>query len=333
MPRRSIYGHEKQLALLTGALEKNRIPHAYLFSGMTGVGKKTVAIALAERIHCNNANVASFDACNRCPSCLKTDHHNHPDLLFLEPEGQFIRIKAIRDLQAQMQYQPLEGKNRIIIIDDADRMNITSANALLKTLEEPAPGNLLILVSGNPAGLPKTILSRCQQVRFSPLNRDTIASYLRDHHALEEEDAAMIAGASGGSLARAIEMVSGNYRAFRDKTLDDLMAMHNRDILKLLGFSAEFGKDREDITRKLAVIQSCYRDALVFRETRSEDSLINRDRMDVISSLIRRFDGTELLEHLRTVGQALLAIDQNANKALTLESMMFKLVHQRQQEA
>jgi len=332
MPCQSIYGHEKQINLLTGALEKNRIPHAYLFSGMTGVGKKTVAVALAKRINCTG-EVTSFDPCNRCPSCLKIDHHNHPDLLFLEPEGQFIRIKAIRDLQAQMQYQPLEGKNRVIIIDDADRMNITSANALLKTLEEPAPGNLLILVTGNPAGLPRTILSRCQQIRFFPLNRDAIVSYLRDHHAMEAEDASLIAGASGGSLARAIEMISGNYRAFRDKTLDDLMAIHDRNILKLLAFSSDFGKDREDITRKLNVIQSCYRDALVFLETKNENSLINRDRMDVISSLTRRCDGTELLAHLQTVGQALYAIEQNANKALTLESMMFKLAHQRQQEA
>jgi len=330
MPFQSIYGHEKQINLLLSALEKDRVPHAYLFSGMTGVGKKTVATALAKRINCTG-EVTSFDPCNRCPSCLKIDHNNHPDLLFLEPEGQFIRIKAIRDLQAQMQYKPLEGKTRVIIINDADRMNITSANALLKTLEEPAPGNLLILVTGNPAGLPRTILSRCQQIRFFPLNRNTIVSYLRDHHSMKGEDAVIIAGASGGSLARAIEMVSGNYRDFRDKTLDDLMDIHERNMLKLLSFSSDFGKDREDIARKLNVIQSCYRDALVFRETKSEDSLINRDRMDVIAALIRRFDGTELLGHLRTVGQALNAIEQNANKALTLESMMFKLAHQRQE--
>jgi DNA polymerase-3 subunit delta' len=232
-----------------------------------------------------------------------------------------------------MQYSPLEGKYRVIIIDDADKMNITSANALLKTLEEPAPGNLLILITGNPHGLPRTILSRCQQIRFFPLNREDIISYLGKYHSWKGTDAAMIAGASGGSLAKAIEMVTGDYKTFRDRTLDDLMAIHDNKLLKLLSFTADFGKDREDITQKLDVIRSCYRDALVYRETGSEDALINRDRMDVIATLSRRFDGRDLLRHLRAVGGALQAIDQNANKALTLEAMMFKLAHQQRQEA
>jgi DNA polymerase-3 subunit delta' len=332
MSFKTIYGHERQINLILGALRQNRIPHAYLFSGMTGVGKRAIAVALAKRINCTG-DASPLDACNRCPSCLKTDHKNHPDLVFVEPEGQFIRIKAIRDLQAQMQYSPLEGKYRVIIIDDADKMNITSANALLKTLEEPAPGNLMILITGNPSGLPRTILSRCQQIRFYPLNREVIVSCLQDHHALKENDAAMIAGASGGSLAKAIEMVRGDYKSFRDRTLDDLMAIHSNILLKFLSFTADFGKDRDDITQKLDVIRSCYRDALVYRETGSEESLINRDRMDVITALSCQFDGGDLLGHLRAVGQALYAIEQNANKALTLEAMMFKLAHQRRQEA
>lgn len=332
MSFKTIYGHERQINLILAALEQNRIPHAYLFSGMTGVGKRTIALALAKRINCTG-EATPFDACNHCPSCLKMDHKNHPDLVIVEPEGQFIRIKAIRDLQAQMQYSPLEGKYRVIIIDDADKMNITSANALLKTLEEPAPGNLLILITGNPHGLPRTILSRCQQVRFYPLNREAIVSFLGKHHSLKEADAAMIAGASGGSLAKAIEMVRGDYKSFRDRTLDDLMAIHDNMILKLISFTADFGKDREDITQKLDIIRSCYRDALVYREMGSEESLINRDRMDIIGDLSRRFDGRDLLGHLRAVGQALYAIEQNANKALTLEAMMFKLAHHRRQEA
>jgi len=332
MSFQTIYGHTRQIRFILTVLDQNRIPHAYLFSGMTGVGKRTVALALAKMIHCTGEKTSS-DACNRCPSCLKMDHGNHPDLLCIEPEGQYIRIKAIRDLQAQMQYSPLEGKSRVIIINDADRMNITSANALLKTLEEPAPGNLLILITGNPHALPRTILSRCQQIRFFPLGRETIASYLEERLALKKDDAAMIAGAAGGGLAQAIGMVQEDYKSFRDRTLDDLMAIHNNNLLKLLSFSSDFGKDRGDILRKLNVIRSCYRDAMIYRETGREDALINRDRMDIIGDMAHGLDGRNLLERMQAVEHALQAIDQNANKALTLESMMFKLVHQRQQEA
>ncbi|MCU0581726.1 MAG: DNA polymerase III subunit delta' [Syntrophales bacterium] len=332
MSFQSIHGHNRQIRFILAALNQNRIPHAYLFSGMTGVGKRTVALSLAKMINCTGKKTSS-DACNRCPSCLKMDHGNHPDILCVEPEGQYIRIKAIRDLQAQMQYNPLEGKSRVIVIDDADRMNITSANALLKTLEEPAPGNLLILITGNPHGLPRTILSRCQQIRFFPLGREIIAAYLEKHLALNKGDATMIAGAAGGSLAQAIGMAQGDYKAFRDQALDDLMAIHNNTLLKLLSFSSDFGKDREDIIQKLDVIRSCYRDAMIYRETGREDALINRDRMDIIGGMACRLDGRDLLERLHAVEHALQAIDQNANKALTLEAMMFKLAHQRRQEA
>jgi len=111
------------------------------------------------------------------------------------------------------------------------------------------------------------------------------------------------------------------------------MAIHNNTLLKLLSFSSDFGKDREDIIQKLDVIRSCYRDAMIYRETGREDALINRDRMDIIGGMACRLDGRDLLERLHAVEHALQAIDQNANKALTLEAMMFKLAHQRRQEA
>ncbi len=326
MSFRSIYGHEKQIRGLRGALEQNRVPHAYLFSGMPGIGKKIVAAALAKKLNCTGAP-ASGDTCDVCASCLKMDHGTHPDLVFIEPEGQFIRIKAIRDLQAQMQYNPLEGRCRVIIIDDADRMNITSANALLKTIEEPAARNHLVLITGNPSGLPRTILSRCQQVRFSPLHRDTIAACLKTRHSLPEGDATMIAGASGGSLAQALELAREGYKNFRDRTLNDLIAVLDHDIPTMLSFSADFGKERDEVTKRLNILRSCFRDALVYRETGESGTLINCDRPDIITNLARRFSGKDLLNHLRTVAMAVQAVEQNANKALTLEAMMFKLAH------
>jgi DNA polymerase-3 subunit delta' len=332
MSFQDIYGHEKQIDLLLSAVAQGRVPHAFLFSGMSGIGKKTVAMALAKRLNCLQA-AGRTDACGHCPSCLKIEHGNHPDLVFLEPEGQFIRIKAIRDLQAQMQFRPLEGNYRLIIIDEADRMHITAANALLKTLEEPAPGNLLILVTGNPAALPRTILSRCQQVRYSPLEREDLMAYLKKRHGLPDADASIIAAASGGSAARAVEMVKEDYRGLRDRTLEDLMAILDHNLVKMLSFAADFGKERDDIMQKLDILRNFYRDALVYRETGRMDALVNHDRGDLIADIAKRRDRADLMTHLRAVGAALSAIEQNANKALTLEAMMFKLAHQRRQEA
>jgi DNA polymerase-3 subunit delta' len=324
---RFIYGHEQQLQLLENSLKQNRFPHIYLFSGMAGIGKKRVATALAQRIYCTG-DFLSFTPCQECPSCRKVMRGNHPDLLFLEPEGQFIRIKAIRDIQEQMQYKPMEAEKRIIIIDDADKMNVTSANALLKTLEEPAPNNLMILITSNPSALLRTILSRCQQLRFAPLRRQDIVSYLRDNYNLGEEESALFAAASGGAIRDAIAMAEGSYKKVRDKIFNDIGMLDQMAPLEFFTFIAGQGGDREDILEKLTMILQCYRDVLVFRETKKEESLINRDRMDVIARMADRMDAQKLLRHLRTVEYAYHAIRQNANKALTLDMMMFKLAHQ-----
>ena len=319
-----IYGHEQQLQLLENSLRGGRLPHACLFSGMTGIGKKKVATALAQRIYCTG-DFLSFEPCQECPSCRKVKHGNHPDLLFLEPEGQFIRIKAIRDLQEQMHYKPMEGKKRVIIIDDAEKMNATSANALLKTLEEPAPDNLLILVTANPSALLRTILSRCQQIRFAPLHRRAIMSYLQDHYNLGEEESALLAAASGGSVKRAIAMTGGDYKKVRDRIFNGIGTIDRMTPLDFFTFIAEQGKDREDIMEKLEMILQCYRDVLVFREMGKEECLVNRDRMDVIAPMSHHLDTQKLLGHMKTVEYAYHAIRQNANKALTLDMMMFNL--------
>jgi len=323
---RFIYGHEPQIQLLENSLKQNRFPHTYLFSGMAGIGKRKVATALAQRIYCTG-DFLSFTPCQECPSCQKVMRGSHPDLLFLEPEGQFIRIKAIRDIQEQMQYKPMEAEKRIIIVDDADRMNVTSANALLKTLEEPAPNNIIILITANPSALLRTILSRCQQLRFAPLNRQEIMSYLQDHYNLEEKECALFAAASGGSIRGAIAMAEGNYKKVRDKIFNSIGMLDQMTPLELFTFIAEQGKDREDILEKLTMILQCYRDVLVFREMKTEECLTNRDRMDVIASMADRMDTQKVLGYLRTVEYAYHAIRQNANKALTLDMMMFKLAH------
>ena len=130
-----IYGHEKQIAILKQALKQNRLGHSYLFSGLDAVGKKTLAMELAKVVNCEKADEI-HDACGVCPSCLKIKHNNHPDIFFIEAEGQFIRINAIREIQEQMTFKPMEGRKRVFVIDNADKMNDQAANALLKTLEE-----------------------------------------------------------------------------------------------------------------------------------------------------------------------------------------------------
>ncbi len=188
MSFKDVYGHEKQIKVLQTAISRDRIAHAYLFYGAEGVGKRTVAEVFAKALNCTRGR-DSLDACDVCSSCLKIDHGNHSDVITIRAQGQFIKIQEIRELQEQMKFSPFEGGKRIFIIGDADRMNIASANAILKTLEEPSASNILILITSRPHQLPATVLSRCQQLRFNPLRRETIASFLEEKLSLDSKSA------------------------------------------------------------------------------------------------------------------------------------------------
>lgn len=181
MSFQDIVGHERQIEQLQSCLVQHRIPHAFLFYGLEGIGKKTTAFTFAKALNCltNEHDTGPRDACDTCLSCGKADHNNHLDIVVLEPEGPFIKIQAIRNLQERMKFKPWEGKKRVCIIDSAERMNDAAANALLKTLEEPPAANIIILISPLPSQLPATILSRCQQVRFNPLPEEKVASFLQ----------------------------------------------------------------------------------------------------------------------------------------------------------
>jgi len=305
-------------------MSRDRIPHAYLFYGAEGIGKRTVAEVFAKALNCKSGR-DNLDACDACPSCLRTDHGNHPDVIKIKAQGQSINIQEIRELQEQMKFSPFEGGKRIFIIIDADKMNIASANAILKTLEEPSASNILVLLTSRPHQLPATVLSRCQHLRFSPLRRETVASFLEEKFSLDHKSAQLIALSSGGSIGRAQAMNDESYLTTRATVLDIIARIKTKDPLKLLSALNDFGQERKDIMERLGILMTGYRDALVYKETGDRESLINQDYIDIIKSVAERESGRDIVNCIRAVDRAVHTLNQNANKQLTLEVMMFTL--------
>jgi len=316
-----IYGHEKPIAILKRAIERDRIAHAYLFYGMEGAGKRTTAEVFARALTCTGHS----PPCDACVSCTKALRHNHPDIITIAAEGQFIKIGAVKELQEQMKFRPREGRRRVIVLSEADRMNAAAANALLKTLEEPSSGNILILTTSRPHALPMTILSRCQHLRFAPLPRHEVERFLKEKSALDTEAVQVLAASAGGCIGKALEMNGEDYLTLRNEWLEQLSNDDPADLLQRLAFAGRFGTEREEILQRLRILQTCYRDALLFKETRETEGLIFRDRAAVIQTLAGRLSGRDLLGNMAVVDAALSAIDQNANKTLTLETMLIKL--------
>jgi DNA polymerase-3 subunit delta' len=319
-----IYGHERQITMLRKAIAQKRVGHAYLFSGINASGKRTLAGQFATALNCESSDSLA-DACGKCSSCLKARHASHADMIFIEADGQFIRINAIREIQERMKFKPLEGRWRSVIIDDAHKMNDHAANALLKTLEEPSAFNILILLSSRPYSLPATILSRCRHMRFNPLPANTVARFLAEQKGMDQQRSALLAGLSGGSIGKALELDAEDIAFFRAELIQLVMNTTSDNPISLLTLASFFGQDKNKIKQGLDIISSCFRDALVYKETRKKEMLINADQSSYIDRLAQRLSGEQILQNIQRIAGAWETIELNVNKTLTLETMAFKL--------
>ncbi|MDI6802045.1 MAG: DNA polymerase III subunit delta' [Thermodesulfovibrionales bacterium] len=204
MAFKDIIGQDKAIRILTGTLKRNRVPSAMLFSGDSGIGKKIAARNYAKTINC--LQLDGFDCCDKCISCKKIDSETHPDVSVIVPDNDVITIDAIRKVGEALSLKPYEGGEKIVIIDDADVMNINAANAFLKTLEEPPPDSLIILVSSNPDKLPDTIRSRCMNVRFYPLSATGCKEVILKNAKVDDKNMNLILNLSMGRPGLAISM-------------------------------------------------------------------------------------------------------------------------------
>ncbi|MGZ3639583.1 MAG: DNA polymerase III subunit delta', partial [Ktedonobacterales bacterium] len=169
---REVIGHQQAQMLLTRAVASGQVSHAYLFAGPDAIGKTTLALAFAQLLECEQPDLPGGEPCGVCASCRKVQHGNHPDVTLVEPEEgkRLLGVDAVREAVVRLaNLAPSTGRWRVFILPNVDRMTANTVNALLKTLEEPPPGVVLLLTSAEPENLLPTLLSRCQLVTLQPL--------------------------------------------------------------------------------------------------------------------------------------------------------------------
>jgi DNA polymerase III subunit delta' len=314
-----IKGQERAVSVLSRAAARKRVAHAYLFEGIEGCGKKTTALAFAAGLFCGAPN-----PCGTCPSCRKMLKLQHPDLHMVEPDGQFIKIDQVRELQRELSYRPVEAPLKVAVIEAAERMNPAAGNALLKTLEEPPGNSVLILLSENAPGMLPTVLSRCQRLAFSPLPSEALQEILIDE-GFEPEAARYAAVMAGGSLAKAREAVSEAGGARRRDLLEEVTAVSVREIASLFSLAEKLGKDRETATEALDLLKGLFRDILFLG--RGVPEIVNDDLRPLLEREAERRSPEETAEILEFIIRGEQAVRRNVNPRLTMENLFLKLAH------
>ncbi|RJP92566.1 MAG: DNA polymerase III subunit delta', partial [Desulfobacteraceae bacterium] len=202
----ALVDQERPVRLLTAVLSSGHLPHAFLFTGLEGIGKKTAAMAFAMTCNCLEINLfpaqaptgeirqhAMIAPCGACRSCKKIISGHHPDIIFIQSAGDMIKVDQIRALGDKLTRKPYEASKRVVIISDAHKFNTESGNTLLKTLEEPPEHTLFILIALQASDMLPTIVSRCQQIRFNPIHHESLATYVENRYATTPAAVAAIA--------------------------------------------------------------------------------------------------------------------------------------------
>lgn len=195
---KEIVGNEPIKKMLEQAIKSKRVSHSYLFVGISGIGKKKLAIEFAKTILCQTNN-----NCNVCKSCLEFNGNNNPDFNIIEPQGNSIKIEQIRELQKRIQEKPIVSNKKVYIIDNADQMTNEAQNCFLKTLEEPPEFVTIILIGSNESSFLTTIKSRCMILHFNPISNNELKTYLETHYEMESITENML-DIFQGSIGKAI---------------------------------------------------------------------------------------------------------------------------------
>lgn len=318
-----IYGHEQIKADLQLLLQKKKLPHALLFSGIDGIGKLLMAKMLAKSLLCPNFK-ENNTACGYCNSCKMFDEQSHPDYYFLEPEGKtrkLIKIEQIRQMQSQIALSPYLSDRRVVIINDAQYLNDTAGNSLLKTLEEPVGEVFFILITSNKDMILSTILSRCMKIYFAPLNYQEVAKVLQQKMDITQDKAMIIARLSGGSILKAMQFIDDDALALRQKALSCLQ--EDFSIKQIWSFIDELSNlDREKINEIMSHLQMLLRDLLLIKVNKDIDIIYNQDIKEDLLNLQGKYNEVDLLAKLTLVEDILKRLNSNADIKLILQKFI-----------
>jgi DNA polymerase-3 subunit delta' len=345
MAFRDIIGQDRAVNILLRTIQRNRLSSSYLFAGESGIGKKFTAINLAKAVNClkttpslalpsvrvdsdprgpachpsgrggmgggDSELLNQTDCCDECSSCKKINAGVHPDFLLISPEGGQIRIEEIRAINDILSFKPFEGRNKVVIADEADTMNPFAANAFLKTLEEPPKNSLIILISSNPDRLPDTIRSRCSKVNFTPLSHEACRKVIETVRSLKSEDS------KDSRLSTLVRLSMGRPGLAASGDLIEERAWFIKLLKGMLNAEKDGWTSKEEMERWFDLLLILFRDMAIIKITQDETNLINIDFKDYLNKLSSSIDLKVIIENYQKINILMRYFKFNLNRSLT----------------
>ncbi|SHH50811.1 DNA polymerase III subunit [Tepidibacter thalassicus] len=304
---KNIIGQDIAKRFIINSIKKDRINHAYLFEGPSGVGKKTFAMEFSKIL----LNINNLE--------------NSPDFKLLTPKGSSFKIEQIRNMQSDIVVKPYKNK-KIYILEDCDKMTVQAQNALLKTLEEPPEYAVLILIVKNSATLLDTIKSRCEVIKFSPLSLVDIENYLIKHKNIDRNKAKVVSSFSMGILANALELLeSEDFNKKREEIEDYINIILSNDVVDMLNINSKLEKNKDDIINILDMLTTYFRDLIFIKENVDENIIINIDRINFLKDLSKELTYSQISSIIDIIEETKKKLISNCNFNLAISAMVLNI--------
>ncbi|HEX6280013.1 MAG TPA: DNA polymerase III subunit delta' [Pyrinomonadaceae bacterium] len=334
-----LIGNEDTKSLLRRLSEKGRVPHAMLFTGPEGVGKKLFAFELARLMLCVNGGCGSCSACTRIgifdiPKPEKGEDFDavflsdYPDVGMVVPYKRNLRVGAIRELEREAHFRPFEADKRIFIINEAEKMNDSSSNALLKTLEEPPATTFLILVTSRPDALLQTIRSRCQTVRFAPVPASQIEELMISMRKLDGEEATLAARVSRGSVGKALSFDVEWFKQTRDTLVGVLRAVILSGSFSSMLQASEHINDAKNKDRyedAIEVLETLVRDLFAISNGVEAGGVVNADIAAELSKLSGQTRTSDIQRWIAEIEKLQFNFLVNINRKVATDGLFVKM--------
>ncbi|MFH1453646.1 MAG: DNA polymerase III subunit delta' [Armatimonadota bacterium] len=317
-----IIGQDKAINYLNRIIDEKKVANSYLFFGPEGVGKKTAAAWFAKKINCRSAS----SPCNECSSCTKINKNIHPDILYIKPEGNYIKIDQTREILSSISFRPFEGKYRAYIIEDAQYLTDAAANQMLKILEEPPSYAVIILIISDITHLAPTVISRCQRVPFNYVESRLIKEYIHKNFDLDQARTESVAKLSRGSLGQAVSFINNDrfweVREFTLRLGSELPDMSYDKALKEAQ-SIENLKGYEEAVLEFLI--DWFRDLMVLKETGNPGMVINYDMKDKLSAMAGNYTVWQIKKIMRKILEAKFLLRRNVNKKIIFNNLVLNI--------
>lgn len=327
-------GHEAAAARMRQAVADGKVGHAYIISGEKGIGKHTLAAAFAKTLQCEETRSRLPDggrlpdACGVCLSCRVFESGNHPDVIYVVgTKTKSIGVDDVRDqIIRPMNVKPFRYRYKIFIVGEAETLTPAAQNALLKTMEEPAPYGIFMLLAAHTHAFLPTILSRCVLYKLSPLPDAAVTGVLAAQN-ISDDDARFYTAFARGNIGRALALSSSEeFRQMREFALDMVRHIQKTDIIGTFALYKRFEKWKESVQTLLDMLYLCCRDLIVYKGSGDTKWITQTDAVRLLGAVAEETPLPALFSAADAVSRARRALQQNANFQLTIEMMLVDFI-------